>query len=64
MRTKARLAEIELNEDDSVKHFRMQDGSTIEADLYVSAMPGAAPVLSPGEYNPVDAVEISSRFSV
>lgn len=40
IKTKARLSEIVLNEDDSVKHFRMQDGSTIEGDLYVSAMPG------------------------
>ncbi len=36
----ARLKEIELNEDDSVKRFRLADGSTLEGDLYVSAMPG------------------------
>lgn len=36
----ARLKEIELNDDDSVKCFRLADGSTIEGDLYVSAMPG------------------------
>ena len=43
----ARLKEIELNSDDSVKCFRMADGSTLEADLYVSAMPGEAfPFLS------------------
>ncbi len=36
----ARLKEIELNPDDSVKCFGLADGSTIEGDLYVSAMPG------------------------
>ena len=36
----ARLKEIELNDDDSVKRFRLADGSTLEGDLYVSAMPG------------------------
>ena len=36
----ARLKEIELNDDDSVKCFRLADGSTLEGDLYVSAMPG------------------------
>lgn len=40
IRTKARLQEIVLNEDETVKHFLMQDGSKIEGDLYVSAMPG------------------------
>jgi uncharacterized protein with NAD-binding domain and iron-sulfur cluster len=39
IRTGQRLKEIVLNSDDSVKHFKMQDGSTIEGDLYVSAMP-------------------------
>ena len=39
-RMNARLKEIELNDDDSVKCFRLVDGSTIEGDLYVSAMPG------------------------
>ena len=39
-RYNARLKEIELNEDDSVKCFRMADGTTVEGDLYVSAMPG------------------------
>lgn len=49
IRTKARLQEIVLNEDNTVKHFQMQDGSKIEGDLYVSAMPGrnhAIPFLS------------------
>lgn len=36
----ARLKEIELNDDDSVKRFKLADGSTLEGDLYVSAMPG------------------------
>ncbi|KAL3143698.1 securin [Trebouxia sp. C0009 RCD-2024] len=39
IRMNARLKEIELNDDDSVKCFRLADGSTIEGDLYVSAMP-------------------------
>lgn len=40
LRLNSRLSEIVLNDDDTVRHFRMQDGSTIEGDLYVSAMPG------------------------
>ena len=40
IRTKARLQEIVLNDDNTVKHFKMQDDSKLEADLYVSAMPG------------------------
>jgi hypothetical protein len=40
IRTKARLQKIVLNEDETVKHFQMQDGTHIEGDLYVSAMPG------------------------
>ena len=39
-RMNARLKEIVLNEDESVKCYRLADGSTIEGDLYVSAMPG------------------------
>lgn len=39
-RYNARLKEIELNPDDTVKCFKMADGTTIEGDLYVSAMPG------------------------
>lgn len=42
-RYNARLKEIELNDDDSVKCFKMADGTTIEGDLYVSAMPGVLP---------------------
>ena len=40
VRTNARLQEIVTNDNGSVQHFRMQDGSVIEGDLYVSAMPG------------------------
>lgn len=39
-RMNARIKEIELNDDDTVKCFQLADGSTIEGDLYVSAMPG------------------------
>ncbi|KAA6418677.1 MAG: phytoene desaturase [Trebouxia sp. A1-2] len=39
IRMNARLKEIELNDDDSVKRFKLADGSTLEGDLYVSAMP-------------------------
>ncbi len=42
----ARLKEIELNDDDSVKRFRLADGSTLEGDLYVSAMPGMMHICS------------------
>ncbi len=42
----ARLKEIELNDDDSVKRFRLADGSTLEGDLYVSAMPGKTHICS------------------
>ena len=40
VRTNARLQEIVTDDDGRVQHFKMQDGSTIEGDLYVSAMPG------------------------
>lgn len=46
VRTDARLAEIVLDEDDTVKHYRMQDGSIVEGDLYLSAMPGKSSTLS------------------
>ena len=35
-----RLQQVELNADDSVKCFKLADGSAVEGDLYVSAMPG------------------------
>jgi 15-cis-phytoene desaturase len=36
----ARLQKIELNEDGTVKHYLLTDGSTVEGDISVSAMPG------------------------
>jgi len=39
VRTSAPVQEIVTNDDGSVKHLLMRDGSTIEADEYVSAMP-------------------------
>ncbi len=38
----ARLKQILLNEDNSVKGLELVNGQTVEADLYVSAMPGEA----------------------
>jgi 15-cis-phytoene desaturase len=35
-----RLQEIVLKSDETVECFRMTDGSTVEGDIYVSAMPG------------------------
>ncbi len=34
------LQKIELNEDGTVEHYLLTDGSTVEGDIYVSAMPG------------------------
>ena len=42
VRTGVRLQRIELEGDGSVAGFRLSDGSLATADLYVSAMPGAA----------------------
>jgi 15-cis-phytoene desaturase len=39
VRTNAPVKEIVTNEDGSVQHLLMRDGSTIEADEYISAMP-------------------------
>ena len=39
-RMNSKLQQIELNADDSVKCFKLADGSAVEGDLYVSAMPG------------------------
>jgi 15-cis-phytoene desaturase len=36
----ARLKEIVLNDDGTVKHFALADGREVTGDLYVSAMPG------------------------
>jgi 15-cis-phytoene desaturase len=40
VRLNARLKEVVLNEDNTVKHYLLTDGSTVEGDVYVSAMPG------------------------
>lgn len=40
IRLNSRLQKIELNEDGTVKHFALTDGTHVEGDLYVSAMPG------------------------
>lgn len=42
VRTGVRLQHIELNSSSRVAGFRLSDGSLETADLYVSAMPGAA----------------------
>jgi 15-cis-phytoene desaturase len=34
------LQKIELNEDGTEEHYLLTDGSTVEGDIYVSAMPG------------------------
>ena len=39
VRTNSPVKRIVTNDDGSVKHLEMRDGSTIEADEYVSAMP-------------------------
>jgi len=39
IRMNQRVKEFVLNDDGSVKHLAMTDGSTVEGDLYVSAMP-------------------------
>ncbi len=40
MQLNACLQKIELNEDGTVEHYLLTDGSTVEGDIYVSAMPG------------------------
>ncbi|KAL3675674.1 hypothetical protein R1sor_025622 [Riccia sorocarpa] len=39
VRFNSRLQEFVLNEDGTVKHFQLQNGSIVEGDVYVSAMP-------------------------
>lgn len=48
VRFNARLKEIVLNEDNTVKHYLLTDGTTVEGDVYVSSMPGtvANPIYS------------------
>ncbi len=36
----SRLKDIVLNDDGSIKHLALTNGTTVEGDLYVSAMPG------------------------
>jgi hypothetical protein len=62
-RMNAKLKEIELNDDDSVKRFRMADGSTLEGDLYVSAMPGTIHICSTQPVT-VNCVYVSSQSGV
>lgn len=40
VRMNSRLKEIVLNEDGTVKHYLLTDGTTVEGDVYVSAMSG------------------------
>lgn len=42
LRMNARLKTIELNDDGSVKCLELVGGEKVEADLYISAMPGAS----------------------
>ncbi|KAL2607866.1 hypothetical protein R1flu_026439 [Riccia fluitans] len=39
VRLNSRLQKFVLNEDGTVKHFLLQDGTIVEGDVYVSAMP-------------------------
>ncbi|KAG0621967.1 hypothetical protein M758_3G062400 [Ceratodon purpureus] len=39
VRLNARLKEIVLNDDNTVKHYLLTDGTTVEGDVYVSSMP-------------------------
>jgi phytoene dehydrogenase-like protein len=36
----ARVKDIVLNPDGSVKHYALTNGQTVEGDFYMSAMPG------------------------
>ncbi len=38
----ARVRQIVLNEDGTVKHFQLTNGEIVEGDLYMSAVPGGA----------------------
>ena len=42
VRVNSRLQRIDLNADGTVQSFRLADGSAIDGDLYISAMPGTA----------------------
>ncbi|KAK9804186.1 hypothetical protein WJX73_010396 [Symbiochloris irregularis] len=39
VRVNSRLQRIDLNSDGTVQSFRLADGSTVEGDIYISAMP-------------------------
>lgn len=39
VRMNQKIRDIVLNDDNTVKHYRMTDGSIVEADLYVSSAP-------------------------
>nr|AHA43672.1 phytoene desaturase [Plagiochasma appendiculatum] len=39
VRLNSRLQKFVLNEDGSIKHFQLQNGTIVEGDVYVSAMP-------------------------
>ncbi|BBN19862.1 15-cis-phytoene desaturase [Marchantia polymorpha subsp. ruderalis] len=39
VRLNSRLQKFVLNEDGTVKHFQLQDGTIVEGDVYVSSMP-------------------------
>lgn len=43
LRMDSRLKRIDLNEDGSVKALELVGGERVEADLYISAMPGGRP---------------------
>lgn len=43
LKTNARVKEIELNDDGSVKAIALTNGEKVEGDLYVSAVPGTRP---------------------
>jgi 15-cis-phytoene desaturase len=54
VRLNARLQKIELNEDGTVKHYLLTDGSTVQGDIYVSAMPvDIVKLLVPEEWKPI-----------
>ncbi|KAG0564389.1 hypothetical protein M758_8G102900 [Ceratodon purpureus] len=54
VRLNARLKEIVLNEDNTVKHYLLSDGSTVEGDVYVSAMSvDIVKLLVPDQWKPM-----------
>ena len=40
LKMNARVKDIVLNDDGSVKHYKLTTGEVVEGDLYMSAMPG------------------------